>query len=68
MFDTGHLEGIEDAVFGANLRGALREANATIGDSVEILKIGRKTIDSKKAPMNLFKVAKLAAASCVVSL
>ena len=56
-------EGIEDAVFGANLRGALREANATIGDSVEILKIGRKTIDPKKAPMNLFKVAKLAAAA-----
>ena len=56
-------EGIEDAVFGANLRGALREANASIGDTVEILKIGRKTIDPKKAPMNLFKVAKLAAAS-----
>ncbi len=56
-------EGIEDAVFGANLRGALREANASIGDTVEILKIGRKTIDPKKAPMNLFKVAKRAAAS-----
>ena len=55
--------GIEDAVFGANLRGALRDVEASIGDSVEILKIGRKTIDPTKAPMNLFKVAKLAAAS-----
>lgn len=57
------LEGIEDAVFGANLRNALREADASIGDTVEIVKIGRKTIDPKRAPMNLFKVAKLAAAT-----
>ena len=54
-------EGIEDAVFGANLRVALKEARADIGDAVEILKIGRKTVDPQKAPMNLFKVAKLPA-------
>lgn len=54
-------EGIEDAVFGANLRIAIREAQAGIGDKVEILKIGRKTVEAGKAPMNLFKVAKLEA-------
>ena len=53
-------EGVVEAVFGANLRTALREAKADVGDEVEILKIGRKTIEKGKAPMNLFKVAKLA--------
>lgn len=52
-------EGVVEAVFGANLRTALREAKADVGDHVEILKIGRKTIEKGKAPMNLFKVAKL---------
>lgn len=51
--------GIEDAVYGANLRLALQAAHAEVGDSVEILKIGRKTIDPNKAPMNLFQVKKL---------
>ena len=54
-------EGVVEAVFGANLRTALREAKANVGDRVEILKIGRKTIEAGKAPMNLFKVAKLEA-------
>lgn len=54
-------EGIVEAVFGANLRTALRDARADVGDHVEILKIGRKTIEKGKAPMNLFKVAKLVA-------
>lgn len=53
-------EGVVEAVFGANLRTALREARADVGDHVEILKIGRKTIEKGKAPMNLYKVAKLA--------
>lgn len=53
-------DGLEDAVFGANLKIALREAMAGVGDTVEILKIGRKTIEKGKAPMNLFKVAKIA--------
>ncbi len=52
-------EGIVDAVFGVNLREALRDAEAGVGDSVEILKIGRKTVEKGKAPMNLYKVAKL---------
>ncbi len=52
-------EGIVDAVFGVNLREALRDAKADVGDQVEILKIGRKTITKGKAPMNLFKIAKL---------
>lgn len=52
-------EGVVEAVFGANLRTALREAKAEVGDHVEILKIGRKTIEKGKAPMNLYKVAKL---------
>src|SRR5574337_1322308 len=50
-------EGIVEAVFGANLRTALQEANAAVGDEVEILKIGRKTIEKGKAPMNLFNQA-----------
>ncbi len=52
-------EGVVDAVFGVNLREALRDAKADVGDQVEILKIGRKTITKGKAPMNLFKIAKL---------
>jgi len=52
-------EGIVDAVFGVNLREALRDAKANVGDQVEILKIGRKTITKGRAPMNLFKIAKL---------
>lgn len=52
-------EGLEDAVFGANLKIALRDAMAGVGDTVEILKIGRKTVECGKAPMNLFKVAKI---------
>lgn len=52
-------EGYPDAVFGANLREALRQAGAGVGDTVEILKIGRKTISKDKAPMNLFTVAKI---------
>lgn len=56
------LEGLEDAVFGANLRIALQDAKAGVGDSVEILKIGRKTVEEGRAPMNLFTVAKIASA------
>lgn len=52
-------DGVVEAVFGANLRAALREAKANVGDDVEILKIGRQTIEKGKAPMNLFKVAKV---------
>lgn len=52
-------EGMEDAVFGAHLRVALRKAEAGLGDMVEIVKTGRKTVDPSKAPMNLFSVAKV---------
>lgn len=52
-------EGVEDVVWGVNLRTALREAGAKVGDEVEILKIGRKTVEEGKAPMNLFTVAKI---------
>jgi hypothetical protein len=55
-------EGVEDAVYGVNLRVALREAMADVGDTVEIVKIGRRTVEAGRAPMNLFKVAKLPAA------
>lgn len=57
------LDGIEDAVFGANLRVALRKAGASVGDNVEIVRLGRKTIDPNKAPMNLYSIAKLLDAS-----
>ena len=58
-------DGVEDVVFGRNLRLALKEAMAGVGDHVEILKIGRKTVEEGKAPMNLFQVTKLAASATV---
>lgn len=37
-------EGVEDAVWGVDLKRAMASANVTVGDTVkEILKIGRKT-------------------------
>lgn len=52
-------EGVIDVVWGTNLRTAFRDAKAGLGDEVEILKIGRKTVEEGKAPMNLYKVAKI---------
>lgn len=52
-------EGVEDIVWGVNLKTALHTAKATVGDEVEILKIGRKTVEKGKAPMNLYKITKL---------
>lgn len=52
-------EGAEDVVWGVNLRTALLDARAAVGDEVEILKIGRKTMEEGKAPMNLFQVHKI---------
>ena len=54
-------EGVEDVVWGVNLRNAFHDAGAGVGDEVEILKIGRKTVEQGKAPMNLYKVTRLAA-------
>ncbi len=53
-------EGVEDVVWGTNLKTELRDAKANVGDDVEILKIGRKTVGEGKAPMNLYKVCKIA--------
>lgn len=52
-------EGVEDTVWGVNLKTELHNAKAGVGDVVEILKIGRKTMEKGKAPMNLYKVTKL---------
>jgi hypothetical protein len=52
-------EGVVDVVWGNNLRTAFRDAKAGLGDEVEIVKIGRKTVEERKAPMNLYKVAKI---------
>lgn len=52
-------EGVEDVVWGVNLRTAFHEAGASVNDEVEILKIGRKTVEEGKAPMNMYKVTKL---------
>lgn len=52
-------EGVEDIVWGVNLRTAFSDAKAKVGDEVEILKIGRKTVDEGKAPMNMYQVKKL---------
>lgn len=56
-------EGVEDAVWGADLKRALDDARAKVGDAIEILKIGRKVVEDGKAPMNLYQVFKLGAAS-----
>lgn len=45
--------------WGDNLRTELRAADAKVGDVVEIIKLGRKTIEAGKAPMSLYKVTKL---------
>lgn len=52
-------DGVEDVVWGVDLRTVLHDAKAGVGDTVEILKIGRKTIDEDKAPMNLYTATKL---------
>jgi len=54
-------EGIEDAVWGVDLKRAMMSAKVSVGDTVEILKIGRKTIEKGKAPMNLYQIAKIGA-------
>jgi hypothetical protein len=53
-------EGKTESIYGANLRIALRDAKVVVGDRVEIVKIGRRTVEEGKAPMNLFKVYKIA--------
>lgn len=59
-------EGVEDAVWGSDLKRALDDAKAKVGDYIEILKIGRKVVEEGKAPMNMYKVHKLStpSASC----
>ncbi|MBE7540631.1 MAG: hypothetical protein HS122_19760 [Opitutaceae bacterium] len=52
-------EGVEDVVWGVDLKRALKEAEATVGDKVEILKVGRKVVEEGRAPMNLWKIAKI---------
>lgn len=52
-------EGLEEVVWGGDLRTAFNDSGAGVNDEVEILKIGRKTIEKGKAPMNLYKVRKL---------
>lgn len=53
-------KGVVEEVLGARLKEELRNAGAQVGDQVEILKLGRKTVEKGKAPMNLYKVIKLA--------
>lgn len=54
-------EGVEDAVWGVDLKRAMASASVAVGDHVEILKIGRKTVEKGKAPMNLYQIAKIRA-------
>lgn len=54
-------EGFEDAVWGVDLKRAMESARVSVGDYVEILKIGRKTVEKGKAPMNLYQIAKIPA-------
>lgn len=52
-------EGVEDELWGRDLQRQLKIAGANVGDNVEILKLGRKTVEKGKAPMNLYRVTKL---------
>lgn len=54
-------EGLVEEVFGAHLKTACLEAKVAVGDSCEILKIGKRTAEVEgRAPMNLFQVTKIA--------
>ena len=52
-------EGVVGVVWGTQLRTALRDAKAGPGDEVEIIKVGRQILEEGKAPMNLYRVARI---------
>jgi hypothetical protein len=52
-------DGQETTAWGSDLLGAMREAGASVGDSVELIKIGRRFIEQGKAPQALYKAAKV---------
>lgn len=53
------VEGVEDICWGVDLKRALKEAKASVGDKVEILKMGRKTVEEGRAPMTLWQITKI---------
>lgn len=52
-------DGKETTLWGAGLKVEIAKAGVKPGDQVEIIKLGRKTIEEGKAPMNVYKVSKL---------
>ena len=52
-------DGSEETLKGANLQSGLIKAKAAIGDHIEVIKVGRKTMEEGKAPMSLYHVSKL---------
>jgi hypothetical protein len=52
-------EGVVEELYGIHLQTVLRAARASIGDQVEIIKVGYKDFNNGKAPMNLYQLAKL---------
>lgn len=49
-------EGAEETLWGQNLKVALEDAGARVGDEVEVIKMGRKIVDPDKPPMNLYTI------------
>jgi hypothetical protein len=52
-------DGVETTIWGVNLRTKLKDAGASVGDRVEIVKKGSKVMEEGKAPMTVFEVRKL---------
>lgn len=52
-------DGTETTLWGAGLKTEIAKAGAKVGDQLEIIKLGRKTIEEGKGPMNVYKVTKL---------
>lgn len=56
------VSGIEIVRYGVHLKLAIEEAKAKPGDLVKVDKVGRKTMDADRAPMNLYEVVVLESA------
>lgn len=57
-------DGIVEEVFGAHLKTACEDAGVDVGDVCEVIKVGKRASeDKRKAPMTLFQITRLHAAS-----
>jgi len=49
----------ETTLWGRDLETGLKQAHVKDGDRVEVVKAGRRIVDPKKAPMNIFLISKI---------